>query len=250
MLNILIVDDEPPARAVIKHYLGYYHDAVIVGEADNGFDALKMVKELQPNLMFMDVQMPKLTGFETLELMENPPEIIFSTAFDNYALKAFEMNAIDYLLKPYDKSRFDAAMQRAMSRILSGNDAVLPPSALLQHSMQSAAEPLTRVAVRQYHQIHVIPIADIDYIESDGDYVLIHTAAGKYLKERTMKYFEQCLPQQQFARIHRSFIVNVDKVSKIELYEKEGYHVHLRTCKDIIKASAAGYRLLKDHLIL
>jgi two-component system LytT family response regulator len=248
MLNIVIVDDEVPARELIKHYLTFYPDINLLGEADNGFDALKMVKELRPHLLFMDVQMPKLTGFETLELMEETPEIIFSTAFDNYALRAFEMNAIDYLLKPYSRDRFDAALQKAIARIESGIAA--PPVLALKSNASVPSEALSRIAVKQRNQIYVIPIGDIDYIEADGDYVLLHTPQGNFLKERTMKYFESNLPPQQVVRIHRSYIVNVDKVIRIELYEKEGYHIHLRGNKDIIKASAMGYKSLKEHIKL
>jgi two-component system LytT family response regulator len=248
MIKAVIVDDEIPARTLIKHYLSFHPNVEVAGEADNGYDAIKMVKELRPQLIFMDVQMPKLTGFETIELMDEPPIVIFSTAFDQYALRAFEINAIDYLLKPYSQERFDAALHKALSQIADEGSA-LPPTPT---SVQNIAlpEPLTRIAVKERSQIHVVPINDIDYIEAYGDYVLLHTPQGKFLKERTMKYFDNNLPHQQFVRIHRSCIVNVDKVIKIELYEKEGYHIHLRNCKDILKASTAGYKLLKEHIKL
>jgi len=242
-MKIIIIDDELPARELIRHYLQGYSDIEIVGEADNGFTAMKIIREQDPQLIFLDVQMPKLTGFEMLELMDAPPAIIFTTAFDQYAIRAFELNVVDYLLKPYSKERFDAAMQKALIRIHSGisvqpefrsfRDTVAPPSGML-----------TRIAVKSRQQIYVLPINDIDYIEADGDYVKLHTAKTAYLKEKTMKYFSENLPSQQFIRIHRSYIVNVNEVAKIELYEKDSYRVYLKN-GEMLKASSSGYKAMK-----
>ncbi|MDR0581329.1 MAG: LytTR family DNA-binding domain-containing protein [Prevotellaceae bacterium] len=248
LLSVLIVDDETPARELIRHYLQSYPDITVAGEADNGFDAMKLIKEHHPQLIFLDIQMPKLTGFELLELIDVTPEIIFSTAYDQYALRAFELNAVDYLLKPYSKERFDRAVQKAVSKIHSGNDSPAGWQAL-QQTLAGAPAMLSRVAVKDRQQIHVIPAGDITYIEADGDYVKLHTAAGAFLKEKTMKYFEANLAPQQFIRIHRSFIVNVDKVAKIELFEKETYRVHLKNGA-ILRASSAGYKLLKETVRL
>ncbi|MDR0693677.1 MAG: LytTR family DNA-binding domain-containing protein [Prevotellaceae bacterium] len=247
-LSILIVDDETPARELIRHYLQSYPGITVAGEADNGFDAIKLIKEHRPQLVFLDIQMPKLTGFELLELIDVTPEIIFSTAFDQYALRAFELNAVDYLLKPYSKERFDRAVQKAVAKIRSGNDSRGSWQAL-QQTLAAAPTLLARVAVKDRQQIHVIPTGDITYIEADGDYVKLHTATGAFLKEKTMKYFEANLPPQQFIRIHRSFIVNVDKVAKIELFEKETYRVHLKNGA-ILRASSTGYKLLKETVKL
>jgi len=239
-MKIIIIDDEAPARDLIRHYLQQYNDIEIVGEADNGFTAMKIIREQSPQLIFLDVQMPKLTGFEMLELMEDPPAIIFSTAFDQYAIRAFELNAVDYLLKPYSKERFDAAMQKVLTRMQQGTP--------IQPEIQTFTTPppgtLTRIAVKSRQQIHVIPVDDIDFIEADGDYVKLHTAQSAFLKEKTMKFFEENLPSQQFIRIHRSYIVNVNEVAKIELYEKDGYRVHLKNGK-LLKASSSGYKTLK-----
>ena len=247
MTKIIIIDDEAPARDLIRHYLQTHHNIEIVAEADNGFSAMKLIRELNPQLIFLDVQMPKLTGFEMLELMDNPPEIIFSTAFDQYAIRAFELNAVDYLLKPYSKERFDAAMQKALLRIQSGTSAQQELQTF-RNAIAPASETLSRIAVKDRQQIHVVPVVDIDYIESDGDYVKIHTAKSAYLKEKTMKYFEENLPRQ-FIRIHRSFIVNVNEVAKIELYEKESYRVHLKN-GETLKASSNGYKALKGAVNL
>ncbi|MDR0815249.1 MAG: LytTR family transcriptional regulator DNA-binding domain-containing protein [Bacteroidales bacterium] len=243
MIKILIVDDEAPARDLIRHYLQAYPEVEVVGEADNGFEAMKLIRELTPDLLFLDVQMPKLTGFEMLELIDNPPDIILSTAFDRYAIRAFEMNAVDYLLKPYSKERFDTAVQKALSRLTAGESPVVLPT-LQQISTLPTPETLTRIAVKDRQQIHVVPVNDIDYIEADGDYVKLHTGKNAFLKEKTMKYFEENLPSQ-FIRIHRSYIVNVNGVSKIELYEKESYRVYLKNGM-MLKASSTGYKALKD----
>ena len=192
--------------------------------------------------------MPKLTGFEMLELMEGRlPEIIFSTAFDQYALRAFERNAVDYLLKPYAKDRFNAAVQKALAKLRSGNSH--EGLQTMKQSIDTPVETLTRVAVKDRQQIHVIPVNAINYIEADGDYVKLHTEKGVFLKEKTMKYFEANLSSQQFIRIHRSFIVNVDEVAKIELFEKETYRVHLKNGATL-KASSNGYKLLKETVKL
>ena len=239
-MTVLIVDDEAPARDIIRHYLKEYAEVSLIGEVSNGFDALKIIKDKKPDLIFLDVQMPKLTGFELLELVEQPPLVIFSTAYDQFALRAFEQNAVDYLLKPYSRQRFDAALQKALTKARSGE----APAVNLQ-ALQASAGALTRVAVKDRQQIHVIPLHSIRYIEADGDYVQLHTEKGVFLKEKTMKYFEENFPPQQFIRIHRSFIVNVDMVAKIELYEKESYRVHLKS-GEALKASSSGYKALKE----
>jgi two-component system LytT family response regulator len=252
-IKVIVVDDEEPARELIKVYLKSYPDITLAGETDNGYDALKLIKELHPDLVFLDIQMPKLTGMETLELMEdNTAEVIFSTAFDHFAIRAFELNAVDYLLKPYSRARFDAALQKAIGRIKTRSDdadSVAIPAQALQASEVATVDTIARIAVKQRHQIYIIPVSEIDYIEADGDYVQIYAQHTKYLKERTMKFFENSLPPQQFVRIHRSCIVNVDKVVKIELYEKEGYHVKLSTGATI-KASTTGYKLLRERVRL
>jgi len=248
MSKIIIIDDEAPAREIIRHFLQMYPDIEIAGEADNGFTAMKLIKELKPQLIFLDVQMPKLTGFEMLELMDELPAIIFSTAFDQYAIRAFELNAVDYLLKPYSKERFDAAMQKALARIHS----VMPTNSKMQtfqNYITETIDSLTRIAVKDRQQIHVIPVNDIDFIEADGDYVKLHTAKKAFLKEKTMKFFEENLPVRQFIRIHRSYIVNVNEVAKIELYEKESYRVHLKN-GETLKASSSGYKALKAAVSL
>lgn len=247
-IRVLIIDDEQPARDLIKHFLGSHSEIEIIGEAENGFSAIKMIKELNPQLIFLDIQMPKLTGFEMLELIENPPVIIFSTAYEQYALRAFEQSAADYLLKPYSQDRFNMALEKALNKIKAGNDdrQIIQE---LNKATEGHEEKLSRIAIKKLQQIYVIPVSKILYIEADGDYTKIHTPEESFLKERTMKYFEQNLPDKQFIRIHRSYIVNVDYVTKIELYKKENYHVYLKNGV-LLKASNTGYKLLKQIVSL
>lgn len=244
-MDVLIIDDETPAREIIRHYLQDYLEVNVVGEASNGFEAMKLIGEKNPQLVFLDVQMPKLTGFEILELIDNPPEIIFSTAYDEFAIRAFELNAVDYLLKPYPKQRFDAAMQKAMQKLQTGAVARTDLQSFARSVGEKSAN-LTRIAVKDNKQIHIIPVHEITYVEACGDYASLHTERGVFLKEKTMKFFEENLPAQ-FIRIHRSIIVNVSKVIKIELYEKNSYRVHLKT-NEILKASGKGYKALKETL--
>ena len=245
-VSILIIDDEISARELIKIYLQDYKDIEIVGEADNGLDAFKMIKNLIPQLIFLDIQMPMLTGLEMLELLDKTPEIIFSTAYEQFAIHAFEQNAVDYLLKPYSKERFDISIKRAIARINSAATEQ-PALTMLKETLNSRNEPLVRVAVKSRQQIHVFSVCDIKYIEAHGDYVKLHTAKGIFLKEKTMKFFEENLPQRQFIRIHRSSIVNLDEVAKIELYEKDNHIVRLND-GTVLHTSANGYKLLKSFV--
>ena len=248
MYQIVIIDDEAPARELIRYYLQSYTGLEVVGEADNGFSAMKLIREKKPNMIFLDVQMPKLTGFEMLELIDNPPVIIFSTAFDSFAIRAFEINAADYLLKPYSKERFDEAVQKTLLRLHSGVS-IQSEFQTIRNTIANQSGTLARIAVKDRQQIHVIPVDDIHYIEADGDYVKLHTAKSVHLKEKTMKFFEENLNSQQFIRIHRSYIVNVNEVVKIELYEKDNYRVLLKN-DESLKASNKGYKALKSTVSL
>jgi two-component system LytT family response regulator len=248
-ISVLIVDDEQPARDLMRRYLQAFGEEVeLVGEASNGFDALKLMREKNPQLLLLDVQMPKLTGFEMLELVENPPVVVFSTAYEEYALRAFEQNAADYLLKPYAQERFGAALRKAMEKVRKGDEG-RQVAELVSRVAEGQEEKLSRIAVKSRQQIHVLPVTEVSYIEADGDYVTLHASSGKFLKERTMKYFEQHLPAGQFVRIHRSCIVNVDCVAKIELYGKDSYMVHLKSGESL-RASSSGYKLLKQAVRL
>ncbi len=245
-LRTILIDDEQPARDVIKFYLKDFPEIEILGEFADGFSGLKAIQELKPDLVFLDVQMPKLTGLELLDLLDQPPLIIFSTAYDQYAIKAFEMNAIDYLLKPYSKERFIQAVQKAMT--LAGNGIRLSaPVESLVKTLEENPEFLQRIAVKSRHKVSVVPIDDIVYLEAEGDYVMIYTRDAKHLKEKTMKYFETHLDPAQFIRIHRSFIVNAQFIDRIEYYDKENYAVLTKTGAKL-RASTSGYKILKQAL--
>jgi len=245
-LRTLLIDDEQPARDVMKHYLKDFPDIEVLGEFADGFSGLKAIQDLKPDLVFLDVQMPKLTGLELLDLLDQSPMIIFSTAYDQYAIKAFEMNATDYLLKPYSKERFQQAVQKAVAQACSGVRSAAPVENLVK-TLDENPEFLQRVAVKSRHKVTVIPIEDLVYLEAEGDYVMLHTREGKHLKEKTMKYFETHLDPAQFIRIHRSFIVNAKFIDRIEYYDKENYAVLTRTGAKL-RASTTGYKILKQAL--
>jgi two-component system LytT family response regulator len=245
-LRTILIDDEQPAREVVRHYLKDFPEIEVLGEFSDGFSGLRAIQDLKPDLVFLDVQMPKLTGLELLELLEQPPLIIFSTAYDQYAIKAFEMNAIDYLLKPYSRERFTQAVQKAMAQAGSAEQPAAPVQGLVK-TLEENPEFLQRIAVKSRHKVSVVPIDDIIYLEAEGDYVMIYTRDAKHLKEKTMKYFETHLDPAQFIRIHRSYIINAKFIDRIEYYDKENYAVLTKTGAKL-RASTSGYKLLKQVL--
>lgn len=244
-MKVLIIEDEAPAREIVKAFLKNYPDVELVGECEDGFSGLKVIKELQPDLVFLDVQMPKITGFEMLELLDEHPQIIFTTAYDQYAIKAFEMNAVDYLLKPFSKERFNQAMEKVKTK-----EAAIDTGEKLQKVIQTIedkSEKLFRIAVKKGGDIHMIPVEELLYIEAKDDYVMLYTAKGRYLKEKTMKYYENHLDEQEFVRVHRSYIVRVDQVKRLEPYGKSSYLAILSQGQKI-NVSLSGYRKLKEVL--
>lgn len=242
MIRAILIDDEPLARDIVKFYLSEHQNIEIVAECNDGFEGLKAITKYKPDLIFLDVQMPKISGFEMLELVDDKPAVIFTTAFDEYAIKAFEVNAADYLLKPIEKERFDLAMQKLPSKLNIDNvsDELLETASLspVQHN---------RVVVKKDGVIKIIPIDAINYLEADDDYVKLSTLDGVFLKNKTMGFFEKTLDANQFIRIHRSYIVNLAQVTKIELKEKDSYVVLLKS--DIwLPVSKTGYAKLKVAL--
>ncbi|KAF0194929.1 MAG: LytT family response regulator [Bacteroidetes bacterium] len=246
-MKVLIIDDEPPARDIIRHYLAGSNDIELIGECENGFDALKKINELKPDLIFLDVQMPKITGFELLELLTDPPQIIFTTAYDEFAIKAFEMNAVDYLLKPFSKARMDQAVERARQRMDSRGKEPVKEVEGLKARLDESAEDIDRVVARLGSKIIVMPVDKIWYIEAQDDYVMVYSEQGNYLKEKTMKYFETRLGPKGFIRIHRSHLVNVAQILSVELYGKDTHLVMLK-CGAKLKTSAEGYKRLRELL--
>jgi two-component system LytT family response regulator len=247
ILKIMIIDDEEPARSLIKVFLKDVTDIEIIGEAGDGFDAIKKINQLRPDLIFLDIQMPKLTGFEILDLMEIRPEIIFVTAYDQFAVKAFELNAIDYILKPYNKSRFEGALKKAMDKIRKNEKNEETLNKVIEYNRMNH-EILNRIALKKGHLIRIIEVENIFYIEAQDDYTMIYTENEHFLKDATMNYFENKLDTNIFMRIHRSYIVNIKLIEKIEHYEKESYIVILKN-KTKLKTSRTGYKLLKEKLL-
>ncbi len=244
MIKTIIVEDEKLARDLIKNYLNNHEDFELIGEYEDGFSGLKAINEMKPDLIFLDIQMPKLTGFEMLEVLEHHPAIIFTTAYDQYALKAFEHNALDYLLKPYSKDRFDEALGKAREKVQSGDKESI--GRLVEHRDQQEDE-IHRVVVKSRSRINVIPVEDIIYLEAQDDYVMIYTLQSKHLKQKTMKFFEAHLPVEDFVRIHRSYIVKLSEIAQMQLYEKESYIVILKNGVKL-PVSKSGLPKLKKKL--
>jgi len=242
MIKTLIIDDEPLAIEIVKEYLGDFPQFEIVRICQNGFEGLKAIQEINPDLVFLDVQMPKLNGFELLELIENPPHIIFTTAFDQYAVKAFDAHAIDYLLKPFSKERFALAIQRF--RKLNHRDSI---DGLINSEDNPHSETIERIVLKVKNEIKIIPVMEVKYLEANDDYVNIFTKEGKFLKNKTLSFFEKNLDPNQFVRVHRSYIIKVSEISKLEPYEKEGYIVKLRSGESI-PLSKSGLPRLKSVL--
>jgi two-component system LytT family response regulator len=240
----LIVDDEPPARAVLREYLTAHQDMELTGECANGFDAVRSVGEGRPDLMFLDIQMPKLNGFEVLELLEHPPVVIFVTAFDEYALKAFEVHAVDYLLKPFSQERFDQALDHAREILMQHRPQPLAP---LVESVHLHEVPRDRVLIRDGTRVDIIPASEIDFIEAQDDYVAIHSAGKRHLKQETLARLQESLDPRRFVRVHRSYLVNVDRLARIELRAKDARIVILKDGTRL-PVSRSGYEMLKGLL--
>lgn len=222
MKKVLIVDDEPLARAIIKNYLQDFPQLELVGECGDGFEAVKAIAEKQPDLLFLDIQMPRINGFELLEIVNDPPSVIFTTAFDEYALKAFEVHALDYLLKPFSQERFAVAVEKWLS---TGT----MPKTTAETVHYQLPDEQHRIVIKDGTEIRIIPVADIHYVEAYDDYVKIYTSNGKHLKKATMTHFEQRLPAHTFMRIHRSYILNLQELTRIESFEKNSYIAILKS---------------------
>ena len=245
MIRTIIVDDEPLARNIVKEYLQDHVQFEVMEECSDGFEGVKAIMQYQPELVFLDIQMPKINGFEMLELIEQPPSVIFTTAFDEYAIRAFEAHAVDYLLKPFSKERFDKALQKWLTQ-RTGNTGTSFVPALLEESAQTPLQH-SRIVVKTNGKIKIIPVHEVQYLEAADDYVKIHTASGTHLKNKTMQYFEQMLDTRQFVRTHRSYIVNIQEITRLEPYEKDSYIAVLHTGLKV-PISKTGYLKLKQVL--
>ena len=240
MIKTLIVDDEPLAAGLVKEFLSSYPQFEVVAICHDGFEALKAIQLFQPELIFLDIQMPKITGFELLELLENPPAVLFTTAFDQYAVQAFDVKGIDYLVKPFSEARF----AQAITRFLSQQKTKTVPEAV---DYPVSEERNKRIVVRVKNEIKIIHTQEVRYFEAEDDYISIHTQEGKFLKKMTMKQLEESLDPEKFARVHRSFLVNLQEVAGLEPYEKESYLLRLRSGQKI-PVSKSGYARLRQVL--
>jgi two-component system LytT family response regulator len=288
-IKAILIDDEPLARMIVKEYLQTYPEITIVQECSDGFEGIKAIQQHHPDLLFLDIQMPKINGFEMLELVEQPPAVIFTTAFDEYAIRAFESHAVDYLLKPFSKDRFDKAVRKWLDQHAARNATIAagagaatatasgssaspaatsasgtptsglpsaetsnntapadPTAALLETAAQSPTQQ-HRIVVKTGGKIKIIPLEDIHFLEAADDYVKIHTHNGAFLKNRTMGYFEQTLDPSQFVRTHRSYILNIQQVTRIDPYEKDSHLCILQSGAQV-PVSKAGYVKLKTVL--
>jgi two-component system LytT family response regulator len=243
-LRIAIVDDEAPARAILREYLDREPGAQVVAECSNGFEAVQAVATLKPDLLLLDVQMPKLDGFEVLELIEKEVAVVFVTAYDQYALKAFEVHAVDYLLKPFEPERLTQALQRVRARLTRGPGA---GADALSARLQGARSPLTRVLIRDGANVHIVPIARVDYFEAQDDYVAIHAERRTFLKEQTMGQMEGSLDPRQFVRIHRSYILNLERLARVEATDTDSRVAILRD-DTRLPISRSGYARLSALL--
>jgi len=281
MIKAIIIDDEPLARLIVQEYLQSYKEITVVQECGDGFEGIKAIQQHHPELIFLDIQMPKINGFEMLELVEEPPAVIFTTAFDEYAIRAFENHAVDYLLKPFNKQRFDKAVRKWLDQYTAAQAAAQTQGAAnsqpITTSPESGLSPIAgdpsgettvssgnktrelletaahspsqqqRVVVKTGGKIKIIPVDDIHYLEASDDYVKIHTHNGAFLKNKTMNYFEQVLDASQFVRTHRSYILNVQQVTRIDPYEKDS-HLCILQSGASVPVSKSGYVKLKAVL--
>jgi two-component system, LytTR family, response regulator len=243
-MKVILIDDEPLARALLAEYLLEHPTIQIVAQCADGFEAVKAIAQHQPDLIFLDIQMPKLNGFEMLELLDEPPAVIFCTAFDEYALKAFDAHAIDYLLKPFSEERLKIAIQKASDKIESASKT----KALLENAPILKDVQTPRVVIKDNHQIHIINYTDIVYIESADDYVKIHTSSRYFLKKKTLTFFEEILPNADFCRVHRGYIIALPQIAKVEPWEKDGAIITLKHKQIEVPVSKAGYKRLKEVL--
>ena len=249
----VIVDDEELARGFLREMLRSHPEIAVAAECANGFDAVKTISEIEPDLLFLDIQMPKLDGFEVLELVEagpkGAPAVIFVTAYDQYAMRAFDAHAVDYLLKPFSVERFERALERAKSRL--GERARAPGAAAALARIGTAArppgEPRERIVVRDGARVHVIPLEKLDYAEAQDDYVALHSGGKTYLKQQPIAQLEAQLDPARFVRIHRSTLVNLERITRIEPYGKES-RLAILADGTRLPVSRSGYARLLDAM--
>jgi two-component system, LytTR family, response regulator len=242
-ITVLIVDDEAPARAIVREYLSDYPQFVVAAECTNGVEAVKAASEHRPDLIFLDIQMPKLDGFEVLDLLETKPQVVFVTAYDEYAIRAFQVHAIDYLLKPFSAERFAEVVAHA-EEMVRRRGGELPDVGTVTSSIR---KPLQRIAFRDGATIDVVPVQRIDYIEAQDDYVHVWSRGTRHVKQQPLGELEALLDSTRFIRVHRSYIVNLESLARVEPYAKDS-RIALLKDGTRIPVSRAGYERLKGLL--
>ncbi len=248
-LKTLVVDDEAPARALLLEYLAVHADIEVLGECANGFEAVKRIGELSPDLVFLDVQMPKLDGFEVLELLDPRPAVVFCTAYDEYALKAFEVHAVDYLLKPFGRERLAEALDRVRARLAGASPANVPATTVAPATLAAATRPvgqwLERLVIKDGPSVHVVAIDRVEYLEAQDDYVAVHADGKVWLKHQTLAELAEQLDPQRFVRVHRSFVLPLERIARLELYAKDSRVAILHDGRQL-PVSRAGHARLKE----
>ena len=243
--KVIIIDDEPLARSIVIEYIQHFPDLIVSQVCSNGYEGVKAIQQYKPELIILDIQMPKINGFEMLELIEIPPAVIFATAFDEYAIKAFEAHAIDYLLKPFNQDRFEKAIKKWREQKNSSSGEKQTKQLLDDVSL--TAPQNERIVIKDGSKIKIIPIQDVHYLEAADDFVKVFTKEGYFLKNKTMGHFEQVLDPSQFVRSHRSYIVNLQQITRIDPYEKDNHVAILRSGAKV-PVSRTGYPKLKSIL--
>lgn len=240
MIKTIIIDDEPLASDIVQEFLQDFPQFEVLAVCRDGFQGLKAIQEHEPDLIFLDVQMPKITGFEMLELLDEAPAVIFTTAFDEYAVQAFDAMAVDYLLKPFSQNRFSKSIEKYLAQAGETNR-------LSSNKLNMLVEKRKRLVVRVKNEVKIIPTHEVRYFQAEDDYVAIHTSKGVFLKKMTMKSLEEALDPMKFSRIHRSYIINVNEITNIEPYERDTYLVKLRG-DEKVPVSKSGYTRLRKIL--
>lgn len=240
MIKSIIIDDEPLARSILREYINDWPEVDVVAACNDGFEGIKAIQQFEPQLIFLDIQMPKINGFEMLELLDHIPAVIFTTAFDEFAIKAFEKNALDYLLKPFSKERFNQAMEK----FSKGNPSNESGVKAVVDEATTREERHNRIVIKDGSKIRIIPVTGIHYLEAADDYVKIISNEGSFLKKRTMSFYENALESFNFVRVHRSYIVNVKLITRIDPMEQGNHQIRLSTGEDI-PVSKTGYSRLK-----
>jgi len=244
-IRAVIIDDEPLARQVIREFLENHPEVEITGETGNPLKALEIIRVEKPDLLFLDIQMPEMNGFELLDQLTNPPTIIFCTAYDEFAIKAFEANAIDYLLKPFDQERFDRALEKAR-RFIKG-EAPAPQMDRLLHYLTQHQRPM-RFLVKKGNRMVVVSPDELLWVEAQEDYSLLHTEKGNFLVSRSLQELEKRLSSSGFMRIHRSALVNSQAIKEIHPWSSGRYLLILKN-GDRVESSKSGAHLIRKMLL-